>query len=136
MEKKAKIFMVDDDADLVMVVKSVFEANGYEVASAGSAKEAIETIDSVNPDLLIIDVMMEDMQAGFRLVNHLRNTKSHPEAGRFAKVPILMLTSVQQKTKIKFSEDVGDQLLHVDTFMEKPVKPRQLLDKVAELLKK
>jgi len=136
MEKKPKIFMVDDDADLVLVVKSVFEASGYEFASAGSAKEGLEKIDAVRPDLIILDVMMEDLVAGFRVVNALRDYEANPQNRAWATTPILMLTSVQQRTKMKFSQDVGSKLLPIDSFLEKPVKPQALLATVAELLKK
>ena len=136
MSKKAKIFMVDDDIDLVLVVKSVFEAEGYEFVSANSAKEALEKIDGVSPDLIILDVMMEDVVAGFRVVNVLRNFEENPQNKKYESVPILMLTSVQQRLKMKFSGDAGSKLLPIDSFLEKPVKPRALLAKVAQLLKK
>ena len=136
MEKKAKIFMVDDDTDLVQVVKWVFEAEGYEFASANSAKEALEVIDRVNPDLIILDVMMEDIVAGFRVVAALRNFEQNPQNRKYEHIPILMLTSIQQRTKMRFSQDAGSKLLPIDAFMEKPVRPKELLDKVASLLKK
>ena len=135
-ENKAKIFMVDDDADLVMIVRSVFLTEGYEFDSANSAKEALEKLDDVNPDLMILDVMMEDMVAGFRVVNALRDFTANPKNKKYENMPILMLTSVQQRTKMKFSEDAGSQLLPIDAFVEKPVKPKDLLEKVAQLLKK
>jgi CheY-like chemotaxis protein len=136
MEKKARIFMVDDDGDLIQVAKLVFEAEGYEFHSAASAKEAIETIEAVNPDLVILDVMMEDIVAGFRVVNLLRNFDENPQNRKFEKLPILMMSSVQQRTKMKVAQDAGTRLLPIDSFLEKPVKPKVLLDKVAELLKK
>jgi CheY-like chemotaxis protein len=136
VEKKARIFMVDDDTDLVMVVKSVLETDGYEFWSASSAREAIERVDEVQPDLIILDVMMEDVVAGFRVVNFLRNIQENPQSQKYLNVPILMLTSVQQKLKMKFAEDAGSKLLPIDSFLEKPVKPRVLLTRVAELLER
>jgi CheY-like chemotaxis protein len=134
MNTKARIFFVDDDVDLVMVARSVFQAEGYDFASANSAKEALERLGSVNPDLIILDVMMEDIVAGFRVVNALRNFDEFPQNKKYERVPILMLTSVQQRMKMKFSEDAGSKLLPIDSFLEKPVKPRVLLQKVSELL--
>lgn len=134
MEKKPRIFMVDDDTDLVQVVHWVLEAEGFAFASANSAKEALEKLDEVEPDLIILDVMMEDVVAGFRVVNALRNFEDHPDARKYAKVPILMLTSIQQRTKMKFSQDTGSNLLPIDAFLEKPVKPKALLEKIRELL--
>ena len=86
-ENKAKIFMVDDDADLVMIVRSVFLTEGYEFDSANSAKEALEKLDDVNPDLMILDVMMEDMVAGFRVVNALRDFTANPKNKKYENMP-------------------------------------------------
>lgn len=134
MDRKARIFMVDDDTDLVDIVRSVLEAAGYKFASASSATEALDIVNSVAPDLIILDVMMEDLVAGFRVVNHLRNFEQFPQNKAYEKVPILMMTSIQQQTRMKFSQDAGSRLLPIDAFLEKPVKPRVLLEKIAELL--
>jgi len=133
MVKKPRIFMVDDDEDLLMITKLVLEAAGYEFASARSGEEAMGKMGEVNPDLVILDVMMEDDYAGFRVVNALR---ADEKLARFSKVPILMLTSVQKHTKMKFAKDAGTGLLPVECFLEKPVKPADLVAKVSELLKK
>ncbi|HOI09485.1 MAG TPA: response regulator [Myxococcota bacterium] len=136
MDKKPRILMVDDDVDLVDIVRSVLVASGYEFFSAGSAKECLETIDGVRPDLIILDVMMEDVVAGFRVVNHLRNFDENPQSRRWEHVPIMMMTSIQQRTKMRFSQDAGSRLLPIDAFLEKPVKPRVMLDTIAALLAK
>lgn len=134
MNKKPKVYVVDDDQDLVDVLSSVLESSGYEVATASSGREAIEKVAEVAPDIIILDVMMEDVVAGFRVVNFLRNYDEHPENEKFSKVPILMLTSIQQRTGMKFAQDCGSRLLPIDAFVEKPVKPKVLLEKLKELL--
>jgi len=134
MSAAKKIYMVDDDKDLVDVVRWVLEAKGYTVASAGTAEEAMAHMADVSPDLVILDVMMEDVVAGFRVVSFLRDYEAHPENAAFASVPILMMTSIQQKTKMKFADDAGSRLLPIDAFLEKPVKPQVLLDTIARLL--
>ena len=136
METKPRIFMVDDDTYLVQVVQWVFEAEGYEFHSAHSAKEALTKVDAVQPDLLILDVMMEDVVAGFRVLNELRTSGDAARNQRYSKVPILLFTSIQQRTKMKFSKDAGTALLPIDAFLEKPVQPKALLEKVAEMLSK
>jgi CheY-like chemotaxis protein len=134
MKKPIRIFMIDDDDDLVDVIKWVLEGKGYEFVSASSAQEAIARVAEVKPDLILLDVMMEDLVAGFRVVNFLRDYEAHPENRVFAKVPILMMSSIQQRTRMKFSDDAGSALLPVDAFLEKPVKPQQLLDRIEALL--
>jgi len=136
MDSKGRIFIVDDDRDLVDIMQTVVEASGYEVSTAFSAREAIEAVDGVAPDLVVLDVMMEDSVAGFRMVNFLRNYEEYPQNRKYEKMPILMLTSIQQRTGMKFSQDAGTRLLPIDAFLEKPVKPKALIEKIGELLKK
>ena len=111
------VFMIDDDVNLVKVIKMVCEAKGYRFAAAHSAAQGLELITEVDPDVIILDVIMEEVAA-------------------FSKVPILMLTSVTAKTDLDFSERVGTSLLPVDAFVEKPVKPADLLAKIEELLER
>jgi len=129
-----KILMIDDDTNLVNVVKMVLEAKGYQFAAAYSAAEGLKSIKSYQPDLIILDVIMEDFVAGFRVVSELRTSGPDSEYKNFANIPILMLTSVTSKTNVNFSEKVGTALLPVDAFLEKPVKPANLIAKIEELL--
>jgi DNA-binding response OmpR family regulator len=129
-----KILMIDDDVNLVNVVKLVLKAKEYEFFTAHSAAEGLEKIKECNPDLIILDVIMEDFVAGFRVVSELRTSGPDSEYAAYSKVPILMLTSVTTKTNVNFSEKVGTALLPVDAFIEKPVKPGQLIAKIDELL--
>jgi DNA-binding response OmpR family regulator len=129
-----KVLMIDDDANLVSVFRAVFEAKGYAFAAAHSAASGLEAIESYAPDLIILDVIMEDFVAGFRVVSELRAGGPDSKLAAFSKVPILMLTSVTSKTRVDFNERVGTALLPVDAFMEKPVKPAELLARVEALL--
>ena len=130
----AKILLIDDDEDLRLSIKAVLMTTGHECEEAGSAVEGIQRLAEVKPDLVILDVMMEDQVAGFRVVNAMRDFDNDPQARQWEKVPILMLTSVQQVTRTRFEQDAGTPLLPVDCFVEKPIKPTALLAKVKELL--
>jgi DNA-binding response OmpR family regulator len=126
--------MIDDDVNLVNVIRMVLEAKNYEFAPAYSAAEGLEKIIEFNPDLIILDVIMEDFVAGFRVVSELRTGVPNSKYSAYSNVPILMLTSVTSKTNMNFSDKVGTALLPVDLFIEKPVKPAELLSKIEELL--
>jgi CheY-like chemotaxis protein len=130
---KQKILMIDDDANLVGVFRLVCEAKGYDFFAAGSAADGLRAIEEVEPDLIILDVIMEDFVAGFRVVNELRADPASRYA-RFARVPIIMLTSVTSKTQLDFAERVGTALLPVDAFIEKPVKPAEMLATIESVL--
>ena len=133
MGARQKILMIDDDVNLVSVFRLVCEKKGYEFHSAGSAVQGLAAMEAVEPDLVIIDVIMEDFVAGFRVVNELRASPSSRYA-RFSLVPIIMLTSVTSKTQVNFAERVGTALLPVDAFVEKPVKPAEMLATIESVL--
>ena len=134
MTAHKRILMIDDDINLVNVFRTVFEAKGYDFAEAHSATEGLDKIKQSSPDLIILDVIMEDFVAGFRVVNELRTGAENSEYSAYSNIPILMLTSVTSKTNLDFSDRVGTALLPVDAFMEKPVRPGELLAVVEKLL--
>lgn len=135
MGRGRTILMIDDDVNLVSVFRLVCESKGYAFHSAGSAVEGLAAIEAVQPDVVILDVIMEDFVAGFRVVSELRANPASRLA-RFSRVPIIMLTSVTTKTQLDFAERVGTALLPVDAFVEKPVKPAEMLAMIEAVLER
>ena len=129
-----KIYIVDDDADMVEALRLPLEARGYEVAEANSGQEALQRIGEVKPDLIILDVMMESDTAGFQTAYQLRNPSSDSPFAEFSKVPILMLTAIGTERGMTFSPDTDGDFLPVDAYLEKPVRPEILLERVGDLL--
>ena len=126
---KNKIFIFDDDVDFVESIKTVLENAGYQIFSAQDTQGAFEKIDKVFPDLIIMDVMMEKMSDGFELSRKFKSDD------RYKGIPILMLTSIGEKTGFNFSTDVNDKAwLPVDDFTEKPISPEALILKINRLL--
>ena len=129
--EKAKILIVDDDPDITEAMKIVLEHQDYVVKNAQNIEQAMERLNAELPDLIILDVMMNTQQDGFILSRKLKQDDKYKD------IPILMLTSVQEKTGLDFGSVAGDETwLPVEEFMAKPVKPDTLLKKVGELLKK
>ena len=134
-KNKTRIFIVDDDPDYLLATKTILEKNSYECYSAYSAKEFLGKVKDVKPDLIILDVMMESDIAGLVVVNKLRNPDRDSEFYEVSRVPILIVTSMQEVMKVNISEIAGTKLLPVDGFLEKPVKYEELLAKVRALTK-
>lgn len=134
MATKAKILIVDDDADFAKSTKMILLADGYEVLIASDGKEGLRKIQEQKPDLVILDIMMESIFEGFSLVTSVR---SDPQLAAFKNIPILMVSSVRSDTGSRFTfedeEDMGS-LSEPDDYLDKPFKPKELLDRVAELL--
>jgi DNA-binding response OmpR family regulator len=119
-----KILIVDDDTDFVEAVKMVLESNGYKVITAYSREQGMKSVRESNPDLMILDVMMDSPDDGFTMAHDIRKQG-------FQK-PILMLSSVGKVTGMTF--DKHADLVPVDAFEEKPIRPEKLLSQVKELL--
>jgi DNA-binding response OmpR family regulator len=127
-----KILIIDDDDDLVQALRLPLEAAGYQVSRAADGNEGLQKVKEVNPDLIILDVMMDTTTEGFHVSLALRSPDAHSEYKAYSKVPILMLTSIHSTTNLRFGPD--KDYLPVDAFIEKPIEPAELLKKVRKLL--
>ncbi len=126
-----KIIIIDDDEDIVESTKIVLQAKGYKVFSAANRQSALSQIKEVMPDLIIMDVMLEKMSDGFDLSRELKSDE------KYKKIPVLMITSIGDKTGFRFSEGAGDKVwLPVDDYAEKPLKPEELISRIEKLLSK
>jgi CheY-like chemotaxis protein len=115
--------------DLCDSLKVVLEQAGYDTQTAASRAEGMEKIRAQQPDLIILDVMMETWQDGFEMS---RDLKRDPQ---WKNTPILMLTSIEEITGIELKSSAGDPVwLPVDRFLDKPVLPDTLLAEVKKLL--
>jgi CheY-like chemotaxis protein len=132
----AKILIVDDDPDIVEAMRMPLEANHYQVVSAPSAKEGLEKVLKERPDLILLDVMMETTTEGFHFAYKLRSEAPDSPYKDFKTLPILMITAIHKATPFRFSLRTDEGFLPVEDFIEKPIEPRALLEKVARLLKK
>ena len=83
---KHVILYIDDDQDYLDAVRVILESNGYAMAEARSAEEGLKVFQAAQPDLVIVDLMMEEVDAGARFVTDVRASGGE--------VPIYMLSSV------------------------------------------
>jgi DNA-binding response OmpR family regulator len=120
----AKILIVDDDPDMVIAGRYVLEREGHTVTSASNIETGLKALDEETPDLLILDVMMEEADDGLVFARKVRR--------RGLTIPILMLTSVNRAMGLSIGKD--EEMVPVDEFVEKPVDPVVLVAKVDGLL--
>lgn len=129
----ARILMIDDDPDILTAIRIPLEASGHEFYTAMSGTEGLEKTKEVNPDLIILDVMMDTATEGFHISLALRDRSPDSEYAAYRDVPILMLTAIHTTTSLRFVPDTD--YLPVDTFLDKSADPDELLATVDELLK-
>ncbi len=144
-----KVLVVDDDEKTVKFLTAALEENGYEAIGAYNGKEGLEKIQNEKPDLAILDVMMPK-KTGFVLFKQLRRDEN------LKNMPVIMLTGVAEvledldedsddtherpydslreamRKSIKDMRDEG--LVKPDLFIDKPIDPELVIEKVRELI--
>lgn len=118
------ILCVDDDPDFRESLRIMLESNGYLVEEAVSAEEALRRLDAVKPDLILLDLMMEEIDSGTNFVKELKLRGNKP--------PVFMLSSAGDA----FSGITSYSDLGLDGMLQKPVQPNKLLSTLREKLKK
>lgn len=127
-----KILVVEDDPDMVEALRMPLESNGYDVITASTGEEGLRKVREIEPDLIILDVMMETTTAGFQVSLQLRSPDPRSEYAAYRHIPILMLTAIHTTTSLRFGPD--EAYLPVDDFVDKPIDPDVLLEKVRTLI--
>jgi CheY-like chemotaxis protein len=127
-EYKKTVLLVDDDPDFLFQEQTYLEKAGFEVLTAVGYQQAEEILARVQPDLAVVDLMMETPDAGFTLCYHIR--KQHPN------LPVIMVTSVNQETGLEFDTATADQRswIKANAILSKPIRFEQLQREIDRLL--
>ncbi|MBA7644325.1 Alkaline phosphatase synthesis transcriptional regulatory protein PhoP [subsurface metagenome] len=126
-----KILVVDDDPDILDAVTMILESQGYEVVTARDGAEGLANLKAEKPDLMILDLLMPKMD-GWAVCKELQD----PRWSKYKGIPILILTSVREEASRRRYELETGLELDVDDYVEKPMAPDILLERVGKLLKK
>ena len=135
MSAKAKadtrILIIDDDVDYRMSTRALLEGEGYQVVEADSGRAGLEAARAKQPDLIVLDIMMESPVEGYSVVQAL---KHHEEYGDVRHIPIIMVSSVTDDPAALFpmSGDVG--MITPDAYLSKPLDIPQFLECVQRML--
>jgi DNA-binding NarL/FixJ family response regulator len=118
-----QLLLIDDDPNLILLVKDYLEFRGYNVTTAENGRVALEVLDGQIPDMIICDVMMPEMD-GYGLVKHIRQNP------RTNKIPVLFLSAKGQADDRVKGLNEG-----ADVYMVKPFEPEELVAQVESSLK-
>lgn len=125
-ELRKKILLVDDDIDLLEQNKVLLESRGYEVITADSSKKAWEVFKAVKPYAAVIDLIMEEHDAGF-ILSYKMKKDAHGK-----NIPVIVLTSATYVTGFKFSASTQEEKewIKCDEIINKPVVIDDLIKKI------
>lgn len=121
---KQKILIIDDEPDMVYAVQMRLETSGYQVVTALDGNEGLEKARKENPDLIILDVMLPNLD-GYKISRMLKFDE------KYKNIPIIMFTARGQRDDIKLGYEVG-----VDVYLVKPFEWKVLLEEINRLLDK
>ncbi len=126
-----KILVIDDDPDILEALTTVLESQGYLVATARDGAEGLDRLKAEKPDLIILDLIMPRMD-GFAMYKRLKN----PEEAEYGDIPILLLTSLREESsRRRFELETGMEMA-VDDYVEKPILPPIMLQRIEKLLQR
>jgi chemosensory pili system protein ChpA (sensor histidine kinase/response regulator) len=124
------ILLIDDDEDFLEINRQILAPQGYRVVCCTDPKSAWERMAQEKPALVITDLMMNTLDSGFSLSKQIKRDP------RLADVPVIIATAVTSQVGLDFRPRSPEDLaaMHVDAYFDKPIPPKQLLEKVAALL--
>jgi two-component system, OmpR family, alkaline phosphatase synthesis response regulator PhoP len=116
------ILLVDDEVNIVQLTRMYLEREGYKVQSVGDGLEAIQKIEKIHPDLVVLDVMLPGLD-GFEVCKRVRGSNNS--------VPIMMLTARDEDIDKILGLELG-----ADDYLTKPFNPRELVARVKAILRR
>jgi CheY-like chemotaxis protein len=122
------VLVIDDDIDLVEIIRVTLEREKMRVIDAQNGERGFALAKEQRPDLVLLDVMMGTVDEGFQVAYRLRSEPLTKD------IPIIMLSAVGERTGFTFDKGRDAEFLPVSEFLEKPVSPRRLVDLVRKHL--
>jgi len=129
MSTPQKILIIDDDKDMTEALKIILEDESYKVKVAFTGKQGLDAIREEKPDLIILDLLLPG-EDGVSICRNLKNTSEYKD------IPVLVLTALARKMEKKIFSPAVRENLGADEYLDKPVDPEKLVEKVRKLLKR
>ncbi len=118
MQAKKKVLVIDDENDILLIIKSALHEEGYDVTTANNGYDGLALAEDASPDLIILDIMMPEMD-GFEVLQQLKENE------KTAQIPVVILTGMSSKDKIREALNKG-----IDYYIVKPFEYQDLVSKV------
>ena len=128
MAQKKRILIVDDDPDYAAAIEKILLNSDYSVTLAGDVESGMKKIEEELPDLILLDVMMEQYDDGFNMCYDLKHDN------RYKGIPIIIITAVTEVTGLKFNPETDGEYLEADDYVQKPISADVLLEKVRHFI--
>jgi len=128
-----KILIIDDDEDFNIAMRTLLEGERYEVSEAASGKEGLKKLKEFEPDLIVLDIMMETPVEGYALNQIIR---FQDEYEKYRDVIIVMVSSIQDDPLSRFPHALEADMISPDYYFTKPVDVPKFKNLINKVLKK
>jgi CheY-like chemotaxis protein len=122
MAEMKKILIIDDDVDILDSIKAVLKGNGFDAYSASDGKEGLAAVDTIKPDLVLCDMMMEQVDAGSKVAHEIKK--------KYKKLPVYLLSSIGSAT----AQNIEVDKLGFSGVFQKPVSPDYMIKIIKKAL--
>jgi len=130
MGKNLKIVMVDDNTDFLFTMETFLQRNGFEVLTADDGQKGMDLIRKEQPDLILLDIMMETLFSGFEVCKQVRSDNE------LKRIPIIGISGMGEELEIDYKQWPDYEYFRPEAFLDKPVDKQQLLKTIPEVIKK
>ena len=119
------VVCIEDEPEMITLIKAILNRRGYEVVGAGNGREGLETIERIKPDVILLDLMMPGMD-GWEVYQKLKANEATSQ------IPVIVVTAKAQS----IDKMLGLHIAKVDDYIAKPFSPQELVESIAKVLAK
>ena len=130
MAASPTVLVIDDDEDFRVPVKSLLETYGYQVLEADSGHEGLRMVAAHKPDIILLDVMMENASEGYGVTYSLRH---QDEYAACRDIPIIMVSSIEESPDDRFAMSPEAEMIRPDRYLTKPLEICRLMELLKSL---
>ena len=120
---KSSILYIEDDPEMIDLVSLILNRQGFQVIGANGGREGLETVKHTQPDLILLDLMMPDID-GWDVYQQLKTSESTRD------IPVIIITAKSQT----IDRVLGVQIAKVDDYISKPFRPAELIESIKKIL--
>jgi len=125
MAKMKIVVCIEDEPEMITLIKAILNRKGYDVVGAGNGREGLETIERIQPDLILLDLMMPGMD-GWEVYQKLKANEV------MCQIPVIVVTAKAQS----IDKMLGLHIAKVDDYIAKPFSPQELVESIEKVLAK
>lgn len=133
MSDQGTILVIDDDDDFKASIRPALESAGYTMLQADSGREGLRMLVGNNPDVIVLDIMMETDVEGYSVNQAI---KYQDEYAKYRGTPILMVSSIQKTPDERFPQATEVDMIRPDTYMTKPLDMDRFLETIARMCRR